>query len=290
MAKDSNLDVLALAKFLQAFDSVGRYRHHHSFLGFADPYFGVAEPFVLERSLVEPNFGANRFPHFADGAAKATSTAVGYRCVETLIASLEQHVHHHLFSDCVADLNRSARNVFAFLSQLDATKRCPMDAISARSATDGHNQVAWHRLLFDLVDRDDADVPAVHKWIPQVAIVEVYGTIDRRDAHAIAIVSDARHDPFHDATRVQYCGRQIVGIKVGGSKAEDICVAYWFCTEACPEWISDHTTKPRVCTSIRLDSRWMVVCFYLEYNVILVIEFYDTCIIFEDAHAPIVFA
>ena len=32
----------------------------------------------------------------------------------------------------------------------------------------------------------------------------------------------------------------------------------------------------------------MVVCFYLEYNVILVIEFYDTCIIFKDTDTPIV--
>ena len=107
-----------------------------------------------------------------------------------------------------------------------------MDAIAARAATDSYYQVARHRLLFNLVDRDDADVSAVHKWISKVAVVKVYSTIDRRDAHAIAIVSDARHDPFHDATRMQYRRRQIVRVKVGGCKAENVRAANWFCTQS----------------------------------------------------------
>ena len=139
-ADDRGLDILALAERLQSRPFIFGHGQDHPFLGFADPDFGVRQPFVFERGLFEPNFGADLLSHLADRARKAAGPAIGHRVKQPSIAGLEQHIEHHLFGDRVADLHRAAASLFAFVRQFDARKRRAVNAIAARAAADGHDR------------------------------------------------------------------------------------------------------------------------------------------------------
>ena len=66
--------------------------------------------------------------------------------IQPFVAGRQQHVEHHLLGDRVADLHRAAADLLAFVRQLGAGKRRPVNAVAARAAADGHDQIARLRL------------------------------------------------------------------------------------------------------------------------------------------------
>ena len=73
-------------------------------------------------------------------------------------------------------------------------------------------------------------------------------------------------------------------------KTEDVGIAERFRAESRSKRIADHSTNTGVCAAVRFDRARMIVRFDFEDHMVLVIEFDDACVIFENAHAPIVLA
>ena len=88
LAEHRDFDIFAVAEFFQSLKVFGWNRHDHAFLSFADPNLGIAQASVFKGRFIEPNFGSNRFAHFADGTAEAAGPAVGYRRIKFLVPRL----------------------------------------------------------------------------------------------------------------------------------------------------------------------------------------------------------
>ena len=117
MADRRRLDALGRAQHAELIPVLRRHGQHHSLLSFRDPNLGVVQPRVLQRCILEPDFGPGLFAHFADRATEAAGSAVGDRAVETEVASLQDHIHDHLLGHRVSDLHRTAGQGLALLSQ-----------------------------------------------------------------------------------------------------------------------------------------------------------------------------
>ena len=162
-----------------------------------------------------------------------------------------------------------------------------MDTIATCAATDGYNPITGVNFFVGFIAWQNADIPAIDKWITEVPSIEIHGAIDGWDAHTIAIIADTCNHALHDAARMQTTWRQCSGIGIRWSKTKDVCVADRFGPKTCAKRIADHTTDTCVGTSIRFDRRGMVVGFHFEDHVIFVIEANDTRVVFEYFDAPI---
>ena len=263
-------------------------RQHHPFLRLADPDLGVRQAGVLERTFFEPDDRAGVLAHFTDGAAESARAAIGDGVIQILVARLQDHIHHHLLGDGVADLHGTARNRFALMRQLGGGERRAVNAVAAGAASDRDDQVARMNFLLALVDRDHRHGPAIDQRVPEIPFVKEDGSVDGRNPHPVAVVADTGHDSLHHQLRMQRPRRQRVVRCIGRREAEDIAVADRFRTQSRAERIADHAAEPRVGPAVRFDGRRMVVRFDLEADVLLVVKLDDAGVVLEDADAPVV--
>ncbi len=163
-----------------------------------------------------------------------------------------------------------------------------MNAVASGAAAHGHNEIPRHGFLVATVHRDQADGAAVDQRIAQVARIEADCTIDRRDAHAVAVIAHPGHHSLHDLPGMKHAGGQGLWQGIGRSEAEDIRIADGFGAQAGSQRIADDAAQARVGAAIGLDGRRMVVRLHLEADVETLVKADDAGIILEDADAPVV--
>ena len=266
-AQVGGLDALAPAELLQRGPFVVGDGQDHPLLGLGDPDLGVGRPGVLERGTTQLDVGPELGAHLADGRAEAAGAAVGDRAEKPSVARLDDHVEHHLLRDRVADLDGAARDALAGASQLGRAEGRPVDAVAAGPPADGDDPVAGLDALRGHAPRQDADRAAEDQRVGQVARIDRQGTVDRRDAHAVAVVAHAGDDSLEDALRVEDAGREAIRVQVGRGHAEDIRVADRLGPEARPERIADDAAQPRIRPAVGIDGRRVVVRLDLEADV-----------------------
>ncbi len=288
LADHRGLDPFAFGQLGKRLPLLGSDGQHHSLLGLGDPDFGVGQPLVLQRHAVEPDFGADRLPHFADGARKAAGAAVGNSVIQPPVAGREDHVEQHLFGDRIADLHGAAREAFALVGQLGRAERGAVDAVAARASADGHDIVVGLRLLERLVTGNQPHGTAIDQRIAEIALVEVDRAVDGGNAHAVAVVAHSGHHALHDAARVQRAGRHVLGRRLGRGKAKHVGVANRPRAKSGAERIANHAAHARVGPAVGFQRRRMVVGLDLEHQVVLVVEADHAGVVGEYAHAPVI--
>ena len=107
--------------------------------------------------------------------------------------------------------------------QLSRGEGRSLEYILPGSTTCGDQQMPRLHFFSDVLDRDDPRSAAKDQRIVNEGIVKLNGPIDRRDAHAIPIITNATHHPAHHAQRMDYVfGLQIFLLGVWRPKAEHI--------------------------------------------------------------------
>ena len=121
-------------------------------------------------------------------------------------------------------------------------------------AAEGNNQVAGLDLLEGLVRGDDADRPAEDERVGEVAFIEDDRPVDGGDAHAVAVVADARDDAVHHPARMRKTLRQLVRREVRGAKQKTSVLHTGLAARPVPR--RSRMTPPRpVGAAIGLDRR-----------------------------------
>ena len=184
--------------------------------------------------------------------------------VQPAVAGRQQHVEHHLLGDRVADLHGAAGERFAFVRQLGAGERRAVNAVAARAAADGDDQIAGLRLLERLVARNQPDVAAEDQRIAEVAVVEVHRAVDRGNAHAVAVVAHARDDAAASraADAARPAAARPTACRAGRSRTRRCCRRLG--AQARAEDVADHAAEARVRAAVRLEGRRMIVRLDLE--------------------------
>ena len=287
LADHSRCDSFRSAQVLEFVPVRRRDRQHHPFLRFGNPDFGVRQPRVFQRRLVEPDLGSRLASHFTHGTRKAAGAAIGDRRVQLPVAGRENHVQQHFFGDGVADLHCSTRKRFAFMRELGRRKRGAVDAVTPSLAADGHDEIADSHLLRFFADGDHGDISAIDERIAQIAFVEKEGAIDRGNAHAVAVVADPRDDSAGHDARVQDAGRQLIVRDIWRSEAKDIGIADGPSPHSGPHRVANDAPQSRVGPAVGLERRGVVVRLDLDADVLLVVEFDDPRVVLKHAHAPV---
>ena len=266
------------------------HRKHHPLLRLRNPDLGIRKPVVLQRHLVQPNLRTGLLAHLADRTRIPTGTAVSHRVVQIKIASLQQHVHGHFFSHRVTDLNRTTGRDVAIFGKLRTAERRPVDPIATGLAADRNDQVARFDFFERLVVRQNANVATEHQRIANVTIVKVNRTVDRRDPHAVSIITNPRNNALHDLLGMHHARRKILVRRVGRSKTKHVRITNRLSPQARPQRIANHPADTRVGSTVRLQGRRAVMGFDFESHVMVAFEANDAGVVLEHAHAPIVFA
>ena len=236
------------------------------------------------------NLRADVFPHLAHRRRKSTGTAIGHRAEQTLVAGLKQNVQHHFFGDGVADLHRPAGQRFGFGRQLGAAERGPVDAVATGSAAHRDDVIARTGGFFFHAHRDHAGVATIHQRVAQISIVEHDCAVDRRDAHAIAIVADAGNDALHDAAGVQHARWQVGGRRIGRGETKHVGITNRPRAHTRAHRIADYAADAGRRAAVRFECRGMVVRFDFETGVKFFIKLDDAGVVLEHADTPIVVA
>ena len=163
-----------------------------------------------------------------------------------------------------------------------------MDAVAAGAPAQHHDQVAGARVLGDFVARNQPRRSGEHQRIADVARIEMHRSVDRRDAHAVAVIAHAGDHARHDAARMQRARGQRVVIRVGHAEAEDVGIGDRFRRQARAHGIADTAANSGASAAVRLNRAGMVVRFNFERQRPLVVERDHAGVVLEDRQAAAV--
>ena len=91
-----------------------RNREDHAFLGFGNPNLRIRQARYLSGCFLKPDLGPGKPAISPTALENPPCAAIGDGGIQTAIARGEDHVHHHLLGDGIADLHRPARERFTF--------------------------------------------------------------------------------------------------------------------------------------------------------------------------------
>src|ERR1700694_4636760 len=171
-------------------------------------------------------------------------------CVRQVHAGFEEA----LLEEWVADLDRGP-SLGARLVELERCERRAVDPIAASVGADEHEAVAsaLGPRAHQLVDADQADAHRVDQRVVRVTVLEVDLASHRRDADAVSVTADARHDAFEVTRRF-------------GQRAEAERVEQGDRPGAHGDNVADDAAHPGGSALVGLDGRRVVVRLDLEHS------------------------
>ena len=172
------------------------------------------------------------------------------------------------------------------VGHLPARKGGPVNTVSSDPAAHHDNQISTPGILEALISIHDADVAAIDQRIGQVSVVEINGAVNRRDAHSVAVVADARHDALHDPPGMQDAFGDFIKLLIRLAETKDVRIRNRSSPQTGSHRIANHAADPGRRATIRIERRWMIVRLYLKADRGVLIEFNDPGIVGENRYAP----
>ncbi len=145
-----------------------------------------------------------------------------------------------------------------------ARKGCPVYSVPSRSAADHHNQISCFRIIEAFAFVYQADVAAIDQRISQVSVVEVNRTVDRWYSHSVAVITNARHNAFHNSFRMQEAFGNVFEFFVRLAEAKYICVGDGSGTQTGCHWVTNYTAYAGSGSAVRVKCRGVIMGFDLE--------------------------
>ena len=113
-----------------------------------------------------------------------------------------------------------------------------------------------------------ADVAAEDQRIAEIARIEIDRAVDRRNAHAVAVIADAGdHALRHRRGCSTPGGSDSSGVS-GGAKQNTSVLQTGLRAEPRAQRIADHAAEARVRAAVGLEGRRMIVRFDLEADAV----------------------
>ena len=170
----------------------------HALLRFRKHDFVAAHVRRALRDLVQLDLdaGAGARGGFAGRAGQARRAHVLNPGDRAGGEQFEARFAHEFFHERIAHLHRAALLLGGFLGQILRRERRARQTVAARGRADVKHRVAnaFGRAARDLFVTQHAEAEGVHERIAFVGFVEIDLARDGRDAEAIAVMRDARHD------------------------------------------------------------------------------------------------
>ena len=204
--------------------------------------------------------------------------------VEALIPRDQDRVEHHLFGDGIAYLYCAPGGLARLVSQFDGRKSGPMQTVTPGAPSQDHDEIAGSRLTRVRVARRNAHASAIDQRIGYVAGVKNDGTIDRGNAHLVAIVLDARYHPVVDAPRMQNTRRKLPHLDTQGAETEYVGIGDGACGD--PHDVAHHAANARVGATKRLQRGRMVVSLHLEGDLVILGKVDDARVVHKGRTDP----
>ena len=162
-----------------------------------------------------------------------------------------------------------------------------MDAVAPRATPKRDNEIAGARGLGHVAAWNEPDAARVDHRVAHVVAVEADRAVDRRDAHAVAVVSHASGHALEQAKRVHAALGHISVLRPRIPKAEDIGVGDRASTQPRTEDVPDHATYPRACAAVGLDGAGVVVRLDFHAHAHVAIECDHPRVVREHGPAPV---
>ena len=159
-----------------------------------------------------------------------------------------------------------------------------MDAVAPGAPAGDDDQVADARLRGPPTARREADRAAEDERIRQVPLVEQRRAVDRGDAHVVAVVGDAGHDPRVDPLGWQRSRREGVRRCIERAEAEDVGVGDRLGRD--PQHVAHDPAHPGIRAAERLQGAGMIVRLDLERDLVVAIEGDDAGVVPEGREHP----
>ncbi len=161
-----------------------------------------------------------------------------------------------------------------------------MNTVSSRPAPDHDDNVAALLMLEALVFIHQADITAVHQWISKVPLVEINSTVDRRDAHPVAVITNAGNHTLHNPSRMKHALGYFFEFFIRWPETENIGVGYGFSAESRAHRVANNSADSCCRSAVRVQCRWMIVRFHLETHRACFVELYHAGVVVKDRDTP----
>src|SRR5579875_3955698 len=120
--------------------------------------------------------------------------------------------------------------------------------------------------------------------IVQVATIIKHCAINCRNTHLVPIVANTIDDTVGNAMRRKNAWGQILANCTSSSKAEYICTGNGLRGNS--QYVANHTSDTGICTTERLNSRRVIMCFDFESDIVGARKTNDSGVITECGYQP----
>ena len=152
-----------------------------------------------------------------------------------------------------------------------------MDAVATCAPAQDHDSVSRLRLCWMGPFWQQPNGAAEDKRIAQVTLVVNDRAVDCRQAKLVGVVADSGHDAVLDAGGMKNACWQFVGRQVLGAEAEHVCAGDWPGRNG--DDVAYDAADAGICPAKGFESGWVIVCFYFECQIKLIVKFDDAGIV-----------
>ena len=143
----------------------------------------------------------------------------------------------------------------------------------------------FKRFLF----RNKTNVSGINQRIAKIAVIKVNCAVNRWNPHTVSIIANSRYNAFHNATRMQNSGGKLVMSDFRISKTKYIRIANRLGSHTGTKRVANHPTDTGIGSTIWFQCRWMVMGLNFKRHIKVIIEGYDSGIVFKHTYTPVIF-
>ena len=204
--------------------------------------------------------------------------------IQSAVSCLDNHICYLLFGDGGANLHGAAGLGIDLATHLTGREGGAVYTITASSSTQHNDAIARLYLPRMTAVGQDTQAATEHQRVAEVSLVIEDRAIDCRYTHLIAVIAHAIDYAAGNAPGRKDAGWQLVDRRTRWTKAENVGTGDRPRGDA--QHIADDAAHTRICSTERLYSRGMIMCFNLKSDILRPGKTDDAGVIAESRYQP----